>query len=72
MKKTIVTLLLILFYTTFLNAQSITGNLSQLINQPIKLEGFNGLKTYPISSSIIDEKAILISPMLKPIMELVT
>lgn len=37
------------------SAQSITGNLSLLVNQPIKLEGFNGLKTYPISSSIIDE-----------------
>ena len=56
MKKTISTLLLILFYNAFLNAQSITGNLTQLINQPIKLEGFNGLKTYPISSSTIDEK----------------
>ncbi|NRA13049.1 MAG: hypothetical protein HRT57_13945, partial [Crocinitomicaceae bacterium] len=56
MKKTIATLLLILFYSAFLNAQSITGNLTQLINQPIKLEGFNGLKTYPISSSTIDEK----------------
>jgi thiol-disulfide isomerase/thioredoxin len=56
MKKTIATLLLILFYNAFLNAQSITGNLTQLINQPIKLEGFNGLKTYPISSSTIDEK----------------
>jgi thiol-disulfide isomerase/thioredoxin len=56
MKKTISTLLLILFYNAFLNAQSITGNLTQLINQPIKLEGFSGLKTYPISSVTIDEK----------------
>jgi thiol-disulfide isomerase/thioredoxin len=56
MKKTITTLLLILFYTAFLNAQSITGNLNQLVNQTIKLEGFNGLKTYPISSVTIDEK----------------
>jgi thiol-disulfide isomerase/thioredoxin len=56
MKKLISTLLLILFYNPFLNAQSITGNLTQLINQPIKLEGFNGLKTYPISSSTLDEK----------------
>lgn len=37
-------------------AQTITGNLSLLNNQPIKLEGFKGLKTYPISSSTIDEK----------------
>lgn len=56
MKKNITTLILILFYTTFLNAQSITGNLTQLINQPIKLEGFNGLTTYSISTSIIDKK----------------
>jgi thiol-disulfide isomerase/thioredoxin len=56
MKKIITTLLLILFYTAFLNAQSITGNLNQLVNQTIKLEGFNGLKTYPISSVTIDEK----------------
>jgi hypothetical protein len=56
MIKTITTILLILFNTNFLNAQSITGNLTQLINQSIKLEGFNGLKTYPISSSTIDGK----------------
>ena len=56
MKKTITTLILILFYTAFLSAQSITGNLNQLVNQTIKLEGFNGLKTYPISSVTIDEK----------------
>jgi len=37
-------------------AQSINGKLSSLANQTIKLEGFNGLKTYPISSSSIDEK----------------
>ncbi len=58
MIKTIITILLILFYNAFLNAQSITGNLSQLINKPIKLEGFNGLTTYPISSSTIDEKGV--------------
>jgi len=38
------------------NAQTITGNLTLLANQTIKLEGFNGLKTYPISSTTIDEK----------------
>ena len=37
-------------------AQTITGNLSLLANQTINLEGFNGLKTYPISKSTIDEK----------------
>lgn len=39
-----------------ISAQSITGNLKQSGNQTIKLEGFNGLKTYPISLSTIDEK----------------
>ena len=42
--------------TFVLKAQNISGNLSLLANQSIKLEGFKGLKTYPISSSIIDEK----------------
>ena len=37
-------------------AQTITANISLLANQSIKLEGFNGLKTYPISSAIIDAK----------------
>lgn len=39
-----------------LNAQTISGNLSLLANQSITLEGFNGLKTYPISATAIDEK----------------
>ncbi|MDA0197006.1 MAG: hypothetical protein O2887_18540 [Bacteroidetes bacterium] len=39
-----------------MTAQSITGNLNQLVKQEIILEGFNGLKTYPISNTIIDEK----------------
>jgi thiol-disulfide isomerase/thioredoxin len=54
MKKTITTLLFSIFCNSFLNAQSITGNLTQLVHQTIKLEGFNGLKTYPISSSTTD------------------
>jgi len=37
-------------------AQTISGNLSQLIKQEIKLEGFNGLATYPISTTTIDDK----------------
>lgn len=37
-------------------SQSISGNFSKLSNQVITLEGFNGLKTYPISSTNIDEK----------------
>jgi thiol-disulfide isomerase/thioredoxin len=45
-----------LSYISFSKGQTITGNLTLLVSQPIKLEGFNGLKTYPISSTIIDEK----------------
>jgi thiol-disulfide isomerase/thioredoxin len=37
-------------------AQTITGNLSLLVDQSIKLEGFNGFKTYPISTTTIDAK----------------
>jgi thiol-disulfide isomerase/thioredoxin len=37
-------------------AQTITGNLSLLTRQPLRLEGFNGLRTYPISSTTIDEQ----------------
>ena len=42
--------------TFVLNAQNVSGNLSLLADQSIKLEGFKGLKTYPISSSTIDDK----------------
>jgi thiol-disulfide isomerase/thioredoxin len=38
------------------SAQTITGNLSLLANQSIKLEGFSGFETYPISNTSIDEK----------------
>jgi hypothetical protein len=37
-------------------AQTVSGTLSQLSNQSIKLEAFNGFKTYPIASTTIDEK----------------
>lgn len=37
-------------------AQTINGNLSQLSNQEIKLEGFNGINTYPITQTTIDDK----------------
>ncbi len=56
MKRTITTLLISLFCSTFLNGQTISGKLSLLSNQFINLEGFNGLKTYPISNATIDEK----------------
>jgi thiol-disulfide isomerase/thioredoxin len=42
--------------TPFIFSQNISGNFSQLNNQPIKVEGFSGLKTYAISSTITDEK----------------
>ena len=56
MKKTILALVPFVFYTGLLTAQSITGNLTQLGGQEIRLEGFSGLKTYPISSVTMDEK----------------
>jgi len=37
-------------------SQTITGKLSQLAKQEIKLEGFNGLTTYPIANTTSDEK----------------
>ena len=36
-------------------SQSISGTFKKLSGQSIKLEGFNGLKTYPIASATIDE-----------------
>ena len=36
--------------------QSISGKISSYSNQTLKLEGFNGIKTYPVSTSKIDEK----------------
>ena len=50
-----INLLFFLSISSWLTAQTITGNLSLLANQEIKLEGFNGLKTYPISSTTLDE-----------------
>lgn len=51
-------IILYIYLTSFCSvfAQSVTGNFSNITNQKIKLEGFNGLKTYLISSSITDEK----------------
>ena len=49
-------LFLFLFTTSFVCAQSISGNLVLLKNQPLKLEGFNGFKAYPISNTNIDDK----------------
>jgi hypothetical protein len=55
MNRILYILLLLLLPYTWVSAQTISGNLSNLANQAIKLEGFNGLKTYPISTTTIDE-----------------
>lgn len=49
-------LILSIFHSLNSFTQAVSGNLSLLNSQVIKLEGFNGLKTYPISSTTIDEK----------------
>jgi len=56
MRKQLLISTIIVFFNTTGFSQIIQGNLSQLFNQEIRLEGFNGLKSYPISSSKIDEK----------------
>jgi len=50
----ILILFTLLIYSTCINAETISGNLSLLHDQAIRLEGFNGLKTYLISSATID------------------
>ena len=44
------------FLSVSLFAQSITGKLSQLAKQEIKLEGFDGLRTYTIGKTTTDEQ----------------
>jgi len=51
-----ITFVLCQFVCFWTYSQTITGNLSLLVNQEIRLEGFNGLKTYPISTATIDDK----------------
>lgn len=53
--KKVKLLIVCLFSITFSNSQVIFGKLSLLTNQPISLEGFSGLKTYPISKTRIDK-----------------
>lgn len=55
-KLSVLTIFICLICTSFLSGQSISGNLSRSGNQVIRLEGFNGLKTYSISTATIDEK----------------
>ncbi|WP_146104907.1 peroxiredoxin family protein [Polaribacter gangjinensis] len=56
MKIRIATLLTVLLYTALFNAQSISGNLKQLAGQNLHLDGFDGLKTYLIDKTTVDEK----------------
>jgi thiol-disulfide isomerase/thioredoxin len=51
----IILLLLLLFIGT-ISAQTIKGNFNLLKNTSIRLEGFNGLKSYPISETKIDNE----------------
>ena len=55
MKKNVLLSMVLLFSLNGFS-QSISGNLAQLANQQIKLEGFNGLKNYTIASAKLDEK----------------
>jgi thiol-disulfide isomerase/thioredoxin len=54
--KTAVYLLIVIVSPIWSFSQTVSGNLSLLAKQTINLEGFNGLKTYSISSTTIDEK----------------
>jgi hypothetical protein len=54
MKKTIANVFVIMFYNSFLNAQSITGNFKSMVNQEITPQGFNGLQNYTIAKTKID------------------
>jgi thiol-disulfide isomerase/thioredoxin len=51
-----ITFVLCQFICFWSYAQTIAGNLSLLVNQEIRLEGFNGLKTYTISTATTDAK----------------
>lgn len=48
--------LVFLLFATMATAQSVSGNLSAMTNQAIRLEGFNGLKTYAIDAGQTDDK----------------
>jgi thiol-disulfide isomerase/thioredoxin len=56
LKKNVIISVLLFFLYEGLAAQIIVGNFSQLAKQELKLEGFNGLSTYPISKTTIDDK----------------
>jgi len=54
LKSRISILLISVIFGTIVSAQTISGNISLLTDQPIRLEGFNGLETYPIVASTCD------------------
>ncbi len=54
-----------IIYYTIVSAQTISGHLSLLANQSIKLEGFNGLKTYAISETTCDSTGNFTIPYTK-------
>jgi len=53
---TLTTIFLLFFYQTLCSQNTLSGSLTQLPNQPIRLEGFNGLQTYLISGTSTNEK----------------
>jgi thiol-disulfide isomerase/thioredoxin len=54
LKQTLLVVACMLFIAATAFAQTISGNLSQLANQEIKLHGFNGLNNYLIANANID------------------
>lgn len=54
LQQTLLVVACMLFIASTAFAQTISGNLSQLANQEIKLHGFNGLNNYLIASSDIN------------------
>lgn len=48
-------LFVFLLFSNILVGQTVRGEFTALANQPIKLEGFKGLKTYTIASASIDK-----------------
>ena len=56
LKSLFIFILLLFEINNFAKAQTISGYLFQFTNQEIRLEGFNGIKTYSISTSLIDGK----------------
>jgi len=54
--KNLLILLGFIIFSVIAKSQTISGKFSLLANQEIKLEAFNGLKTYLVNTTIIDEK----------------